>query len=157
MYETTIFWWSFTIMGKSANISACFAAWTTLVLFLSLCVCVCVCTCLWFLWTWPPWAISLHSSRKQTAKETQKTFHKSLLLGDLDRRNIPKRFSSWSSWRKKHSQEFFLLKILTETFARILFLKILTETFPRVFFLKKSTQNFGIYPMYIIGEWGERG
>ncbi len=87
---------------------------------------------------------------KLRIKLETETFPKSFLLGDLDRRNIPMSFSSWRSWQKKHSQEFlledldrrnnsqefFLLKVLTETFPRVLFLKILTETFARVFFLK---------------------
>jgi hypothetical protein len=178
----TIFWWSFIIMGESANISACFAAWTTLGLEFSLCrflsqsVCVCA-SVLWFLCTWPPWAISLHSSTKQTENQTrhrnisqefffleiltEETFSWAFLLEDLDRRNIPKSFSSWRSWQKKHVQEFFFLKILTE------------ETIPKnfsywrswqkhsqefcswkywqkhslEFSLKESNQNFGIFPM----------
>jgi hypothetical protein len=75
-------------------------------------------------------------SHEKLRTRHRKHFLRVFLLGDLDRRNILKRFSSWRSWRKEHSQEFFFLKILTETFARVLFLKILTETFPRVFFLK---------------------
>jgi hypothetical protein len=75
-------------------------------------------------------------SQEKLRRRQRKHFLRVFLLGDLDRRNISKRFSSWRSWRKEHSQEFFFLKILTETFARVLFLKILTETFPRVFFLR---------------------
>jgi hypothetical protein len=53
---------------------------------------------------------------------TEETCPRIFLLEDLDRRN--------------NSQEFFLLKVLTETFPRVLFLKILAATFPRFFFLK---------------------
>jgi hypothetical protein len=57
-------------VSKHLSLLCCMNDTRVGVLSLSLSVCACVSPCLWFLWTWPPWAISLHSSTKQTAKET---------------------------------------------------------------------------------------
>lgn len=143
MYETTIFRWSFTIMGKSANISGCFAAWSTLGLEFSLCLFLCVCVSLrafdffepdhheQFLYT-PLQNKQRRRHRehfpRKTANETQKTF--------------PKSFSSWRSWQKKHSQEVFFLKILTEgTFPRVFLLEDLDRNIRKSFVLEDLNRN----------------
>jgi hypothetical protein len=123
----------------------------SLSLFVSVCVCVCLCAFDFF-------EPHHHEQFLYTPLQNK-------LRIKLDTETIPKSFSSWRSWQKKHShdlfflkilteetftrvfllgdldrrnnsQELFLLKGLTETFPRVLLLKILTETFPRVFFLE---------------------
>ncbi len=68
-----------------------------------------------------------HFPRK-TAKETKKTF--------------PESFSSWRSWQKKHFQEVFFLKILTEgTFPRVFLLEDLDRNIRKSFVLEDLNRN----------------